>query len=676
MLLPSVPPLMLPTVPAHRSAALSLVARLSLIAAGALALAALAPAHAAPLKPYASESEFQTAVDRWSERVLALRPQRLRSQANAPTGMLNATADSVSPAAMPSAKMAAPAAMQESAATAPSSDAITNVQVAGVDEGGIVKRAGDHLVILRRGRLFTVRVGGDALAPVAAVNAYAPDADPRGAWYDEMLISGSTVLVIGYSYARGGTEIGLFELGQDGSLSYRATWHLRSGDYYSSRNYASRLLGNRLVMYAPVSLQAGRRASPDALPGVRRWPGQGGAADFQRILPATRIYRSDDEFHPYEPLMLHTVISCDIAAAELRCDSTAILGPLSRTFHVSNAAVYVWTAASGRRGATPLEGGSHRSLAAVFRLPLDGSTPGMLKARGMPIDTQSFLEDARGHLNVLLREDGEGEGMWGAERGGPPRMALLRVPLTTFTGRQETVKLDHYRRLPDAPAGSVFNRFVGDWLLWGGTGATQAQALPFTTDRGPVSLELRHGTERIEALGGHALLVGRSGSDLGLSAVRLSAGDASLVDHTTVTQVSQTESRTHGFFYQPMGYEDGLLGLPVIDNGGDARPWTRHRAKPGASVMFVRVKDLTFQHSGRLYASTTGPVDDQCRASCVDWYGQSRPIFLGDRVLALLGYELVEGRVLSRGNSLRLEERRRVNFLMRTAARERAWPSE
>ena len=55
---------------------------------------------------------------------------------------------------------------------------ITNVQTAGVDEGGIVKRAGDHLVILRRGRLFTVRVGGDALQPAAMLDAYAPGIDP------------------------------------------------------------------------------------------------------------------------------------------------------------------------------------------------------------------------------------------------------------------------------------------------------------------------------------------------------------------------------------------------------------------------------------------------------------------------------------------------------------------
>jgi uncharacterized secreted protein with C-terminal beta-propeller domain len=35
-------------------------------------------------------------------------------------------------------------------------ESITNVQHAGVDEGGIVKLHGDHLVVLHRGRLFTV----------------------------------------------------------------------------------------------------------------------------------------------------------------------------------------------------------------------------------------------------------------------------------------------------------------------------------------------------------------------------------------------------------------------------------------------------------------------------------------------------------------------------------------
>jgi hypothetical protein len=42
----------------------------------------------------------------------------------------------------------------------------------------------------------------------------------------------------------------------------------------------------------------------------------------------------------------------------------------------------------------------------------------------------------------------------------------------------------------------------------------------------------------------------------------------------------------------------------------------------------------------------------------VDWYGNARPIFIGDRVYALLGYELVEGRLQGDG----ITELRRVNY--------------
>ena len=54
-------------------------------------------------------------------------------------------------------------------------------------------------------------------------------------------------------------------------------------------------------------------------------------------------------------------------------------------------------------------------------------------------------------------------------------------------------------------------------------------------------------------------------------------------------------------------------------------------------------------------------MDDACKASCVDWYGNARPIFIGERVFALLGYELVEGQ-LADG---RVRERRRVDFAPR-----------
>jgi hypothetical protein len=36
-----------------------------------------------------------------------------------------------------------------------------------------------------------------------------------------------------------------------------------------------------------------------------------------------------------------------------------------------------------------------------------------------------------------------------------------------------------------------------------------------------------------------------------------------------------------------------------------------------------------------------------CAVSCVDWYGNSRAIFTGGRIFALMGTELVEGRLSS-----------------------------
>lgn len=71
-------------------------------------------------------------------------------------------------------------------------ESVTNTQHEGVDEGGIVKVHGDHLVILRRGRLFTVAIGDQTLKPISAVDAFAPGIVSHHDWYDEMLIAGDT----------------------------------------------------------------------------------------------------------------------------------------------------------------------------------------------------------------------------------------------------------------------------------------------------------------------------------------------------------------------------------------------------------------------------------------------------------------------------------------------------
>ena len=631
------------------------------------AAAAASPPQGKALAAFRDESEFVQALQRWRNALLQS-PARRRGEPYL---------EQAAPAAPAvSAKSMAPVVADSSNAA----ESITNVQTAGVDEGGIVKHAGDFLVILRRGRLFSVRVGGNALEPAAAVDAYAPGIDPQGAWYDELLVSGSTVVVVGYSYARGGTEIGVFRLGRDGSLEHQSTHHLRSFDYYSSRNYASRLVGRTLIFYTPSYLQPWDERPWELLPGLRRWAGPATPAEFRRILPATRIYRTDDEFAPGEPLALHTVTQIDLDDPDLQAESSAVLGPPGRVFYVSQGAVYVWTS-SRRRGWAGLQETAQpadRSLSAVFRLPLAGGTPRALKTAGVPIDQMSFLEDAGGYLNVLLRQSGRGDAMWGSERTGGGT-ALLRVPLAEFGDGHAAARPEHYRRLPAPAGGAMQNRYVGDWLLWGGANLeaaqadeppTQGWALQVAGTAGPQPLQPGHAIERIEALGRDAVLVGRRGADLCFTSVDLGQRTARITDRHLLPQAAQGETRSHGFFYRPVSADTGVLGLPVLEPHTGRRP-------VAAAVVYLRQRGLHFTALGQLEARAQPPRGDACRASCVDWYGNARPIFLGERVFALLGYELVEGRIEadSEGDE-RIREARRVDFTPRPrqAPGGRAWP--
>ena len=125
---------------------------------------------------------------------------------------------------------------------------------------------------MRRGRLFTVSIAGGGVRPIDHINAFPPGVTGGGDWYDEMLISGDRVIVIGYSYARGGTEVNRFRLSPNGRLTFEDAYHLRSNDYYSSRNYASRLIGNRLVYYTPLYL-GWQNGDPSRASRRQRWQG-------------------------------------------------------------------------------------------------------------------------------------------------------------------------------------------------------------------------------------------------------------------------------------------------------------------------------------------------------------------------------------------------------------------
>lgn len=606
---------------------------------------------AATLKPFASEAELVAwfepfaAERRRQEEARRQREEEARKrqeEARRKWEADNPGKTWMPPPPAPTA-MYAPAPAPAAAVASKAAESITNNQSAGVDEGGIVKAHGKHLVILRRGRLFTVDVSRGQLTPVAAVDAYGPEVAGEGGWYDEMLVDGDNVAVIGYSYARGGTELVLFRIDPAGQLTYRGTWHLKSQDYYSSRNYASRLVNGKLVLYTPITISSWHTDPLSRMPAVRRWQRGVAPAEFRPITPPTRIYRTDEPLEANQhAVTLHAVITCDLAQADLRCESSGVLGAAGRVFYVSPSAVYVWA----------MQGHGQAAKAAVFRLPLDGAAPSALKTEGSPIDQFSFLEQPDGHLNVLVAGRGD--------------LSLLRVRLRDFGDGSTSAPPEAYRALPRAGQGPLQNRYVGNHLLYGtGRGWDRSQSMAHSElqavdlRRGVVhGLALPHGVDRIEALGQGAVAIGSDGSDLHFTSLRLGEQPA-LAGRYTLANAAQGESRSHGFFYKPDNRVSGIVGLPIEGGrvGANRQLW----GAP-AGMLYLHNDNLRLRDLGALPAHPGVGRGDGCRASCVDWYGNARPIFLGGRMFALMGYEIVEGRVVAGGGRRYVTELRRISF--------------
>ena len=262
----------------------------------------------------------------------------------------------------------------------------------------------------------------------------------------------------------------------------------------------------------------------------------------------------------------------------------------------------------------------------------------------------------------LVRANGRGDGMWAAESNAGD-FALLRVALDSFSDGRDSASAESYKPLPRPAGQAIQNRYVGEYLLYGaGAGWNRAQrtlssqvvAVRYSTDANAQEIPLAHGVDRIEALGANAIVVGSDGRDLHFTSLRLAA-TAVAQDRYTRLNAAQGETRSHGFYYKPDNDNDGLVGLPIA--GGD-RAGSRQLRQNSAAVLFLRNQSLRLTELGALDSRPEAGTNDGCRASCVDWYGNSRPLFVNNRVFALMGYEIVEGRVAGS----QIAEVQRVNF--------------
>jgi len=105
-------------------------------------------------------------------------------------------------------------------------------------------------------------------------------------------------------------------------------------------------------------------------------------------------------------------------------------------------------------------------------------------------------------------------------------------------------------------------------------------------------------------------------------------------------KVAEGESRSHGFFQKPMGDGTHMIGLPIMTLSPDPSAWWGRGLSNIA--IFRLASDDSLKVLGKIESGTDKNI---CKSSCVDWYGNTRPIFLKDRVFGLIGHEMAEVKI-------------------------------
>jgi hypothetical protein len=607
---------------------------------------------------------------------------------------------------------------------APSNPSITNNQRRGVEEGDIVKQIGHYLLVLQDGRIFVVDIAAEAGAGLRLTDRADVYRNPRSEmWYDEMLVFGDRVLITGYSYDEGATEMAVFRLSDAGRLSREGVFRISSNDYYSDSNYATRLIDGNLVTYTPLRISDLERAD-FKWPAVRRWLPQDDARSAAFLARRARNWRERPDDPPaagpplidaaniYRPVRLlenpviHTVSVCPLASSDnggsLDCRTTAFVGPETPQWYVTEDSVYLWTAGESEndnRCARELPISIRQSAPAlVYRVPISGARPDLIAARGFPPDQFAMQADAR-NLYALVRLSPIGC----YERSdAPSRLAFFSIPLAQLGPALAEAPDSAFTELPGTVSHQVASRFTDRYLVYGGLSRFRAgypeaaqiadyggeyrrrvlndlqprpaYVVPIGRPEAVRPLTIGHSVIRAERVADDIVLTGyRDQRGLSLTLIDLS-GRPAVASTVLLNGRYESEGRSHAFnsLIEPDG--SGLMGLPTVRRIADSNRYNwRSRA---SDLSFLQV-----DRRGRLIAigelerrfdyvnefdEATGVEDEdgvpgyQCEVSCIDWYGNSRPIFTGGRIFGLSGTELIEGRVANG----RIGEVRRINIAL------------
>jgi hypothetical protein len=505
--------------------------------------------------------------------------------------------------------------------------ALTN-QHAGLEEGGVVKQHGNVLIVLRRGSLFTFAMHGEQLEPLSVANASGiPDADPADweGWADELLVWRQTVIVIDYGGYRDTIRISMFDLDAPGRLRHREAYHLRSHDFLAASRHSARLFGNRLLLSTSTSVMdplSGGLANWQ--PAIRRQDRDGAASPMTRLRD-TRVMQPVEELDQHS--QAHSVISCELAPS-FRCEATVVLADSLAGYYVSPTAAYFWTSPW-------LHAHAERSI--LYRIPHDGGHVTAIGVRGAPSSQLSFLEHDGHLLNVAVNRD---DGAW-----------VLRLPLSALADGREDAPATDYWPVEEAENVGAMTRFVGPYVIAAvrdiSNSRSRAGVVVMHRETGQqFRIAVPHDVHRLDVVDEDVVMIGHDDGDPDLRMTALTLGPEPALGATIVLPRLQASVGAHVDtpFYRKQPDGSYLIGLPVHEH---AVGMFDLRDLPN-TVVFVASRGRSLAVSGNINSEV---LPD----SMVE---NVQSFFADDRVFALMGGELVEGRQLGD----RVEVVRRVDL--------------
>ncbi len=552
---------------------------------------------------------------------------------------------------------AAPSAPSATGATT----GVTTTQIAGIDEGDIVKAMGEHFLVLRQGVLYAVQTG-EELAVTDRISVIPDDQD---GWIDELLVHAGTrrAVVVGFvtddvaTY----TVLHLFNVDEQGTIERGDAIWLRSEDYFDDENYATRLVGNDLVLYSIHTLTTEDTFTPEDFEGLpadeiatmraqNRWDAtlpalRNERGRFEPTWAPRRIYVRNG----HVARTLQAVTRCDLSRTPVPCTTHGVLEDGYARLFVSGTAAYLWVEAielvpapgpdapdsAWERYDAALEGSEGTSL--VYRFPHRRSRVEVTTARGS-LSSMMHLAELDGKLHALVGWDASNDPDDPVDDGDAVESdaALLSFDLRRFG---QPIRRSEVRRLPSGTPEA--GRFLGTRVVYGAGMETFVHDV--RSDESWVS-ELGAEPVRVDPLLG-GMLVTVAGDGVEYVTVELGA-EPTIRERRRLVGASGSETRTHGFFFLPSSAGNGTFGVPIVHGAGQ-------RSRGEAAIAFFDLADFTTTLAGALRSEGH---EVECTVSCVDWYGNARPLFWQGQIFALMGSELVEG---SREGS-QIVERQRV----------------